>query len=66
MKELIAEIRSITDKNELDRWADTHVQALFYNPSLRILLRDKCNELRGIETIRAEARQFLNQVKVQS
>ncbi len=66
MNNLIAEIRSITDKSELDRWADSHIQALFNSPSLNITLRSKRKELRQVETIRAEAVQYLETVKVQS
>ncbi len=64
MNDLIAEIRSITDKHQLDRWADSHIQALFNNPSLNITLRSKRKELRAVETIRAEAMAYL--MKVQS
>ena len=63
MNELIAQIRSITDRDALDRWADSHIQDQFKHPELRLIFRQKRNELRNVANIRAEAIRWFNTVQ---
>jgi hypothetical protein len=63
MNELITEIRCITDRDSLDRWADSHIKEMFNNPSLSLTLRQKRNELRNVANIRAEAIHWYNTVQ---
>jgi hypothetical protein len=63
METYALEIRQITDKDLLDRWADDHIFQLYHFPALRRVLRQKRNELRNVANIRAEAMRWINTVK---
>ncbi len=63
MNELIAQLRSITDRDALDRWADSHIIEQFKHPELRLIFRQKRNELRNVANIRAEAIRWFNTVQ---
>jgi hypothetical protein len=63
MNELIAQLRSITDRDSLDRWADSHIRELYEHAELRMVLRQKRNEIRNVANIRAEAIHWYNTVQ---